>query len=179
MERDEFERLCNKLAEGLEKSFAKYDLERETAYQEMIKEGNLSIENRFNLKYLHYGIKLPEDAAERGKGIIEKGPVLIYYAYGKDDDGKHLNVYSTNRFCWGANHIRICENGEEIHLPSEQEIILLSTDCTQEEEDRKYAEMLDHDKKVMELLEKEGIKELMDVQFVSFMDSMKHIKRIQ
>lgn len=173
MEQDAFDRMCEKFVKGLEKAYAKRDLERESAYRKMAEEGNISIENLFNLKYIGTGIKLPEDAAEKGKGIIENGPTLIYYAFGEDEKGKHLNVYSTNRFCWGADHFRIYENGKEMDMPSEQDIILLPPDYTQEEEERKMEEMQKHNRSVYELLEKEGIRELMDMEFISFMDSMK------
>ena len=79
------------------------------------------IEEAFTKSFANWDIRLPEsaiDARARGR-IVEKG-WTIWYVWGSDGDGEHLDYYASHRMT-NDRHVRLHSDGRRENLETVQE----------------------------------------------------------
>lgn len=75
------------------------------------------IERCFNNDFVSWGIILPpEHVRERKRGKIVEAGWAIWYLFGSDGRGEHLDYYVSHRMT-NDRHLRIREDGTEEYLP--------------------------------------------------------------
>ena len=131
-----------------------------------------AIGREFDRLFGKWGISLPKGSMERREGgVLGDNNHAIFYAFGNDERGEHLNVYTEHRFAWGHYHLRIYENGDVLHLPAERDILMSSPGDSPEEKTRKEAERREHNSMVYEMLETEGIMEVKKGRLKNILES--------
>ena len=78
----------------------------------------MKIESCFNSIFSNWKISLPrDDCYNRRCGKLVKSGWVIYYLFGKDDDGEYMDYYALHRMT-DDSHVRIYANGHRESLPS-------------------------------------------------------------
>ena len=167
MDEKEFDSLCD----DIKNFFIEEQKEHLAAYNKLVSEGKISIENCFNLRFRNWDIKLPEGAFEsEEKGMIRRGPSCINYIFGQDEKGKYIEYYTMNRFT-NDSHERIYENGETLVLPAKHDIIIYGAGRTLEQAKEEFDR---HNREVDESLEKAGLTDYC-LCGNEFLDSLKRL----
>lgn len=105
-----------------------------------------------------WGVTLPEDdARERRGGHLEQqgGSGSVRYVFGGDERGEYLEFYAFHRI-WGDHHARIRESGEL------EGLAILQTGYPIDPDDpevaaRNQREMVEHNRKLLDELERAGL----------------------
>lgn len=135
-----------------------------------------SIEDVFRKYFSNLEIQLPHDSFEKMEGgTLRKRSTHVTYAFGSDDKGRYVSAYASNRFVWGATHIRIYEDGEVIELPGLRDFTMHRSNETSEERNKIEEDYERHNKMVFEMLEKEGIKQIWDSELLKMCEKFKKL----
>lgn len=112
------------------------------------------IQEVFDDAFSRWGIRLPvADGMPHSRGQILHAGWVIWYLFGRDDDGLYLDYYACHRMT-NDRHERIREDGSTELLPAIAEFRRCSDDP--EEDARLQAEYFARNREVHELLERKG-----------------------
>jgi len=112
------------------------------------------IQQVFDDAFSRWGIRLPVvDGTPHSRGQILHAGWVIWYLFGRDDDGLYLDYYACHRMT-NDRHVRIRDDGSTEMLPTIAEFRRCSKDP--EEDARLEAEYFARNREVHELLERKG-----------------------
>lgn len=87
-----------------------------------------SIEERFGRTFAPWGLSLPpEDVEARRRGKIVASGWAVWYLFGEDERGGHLDYYASNRMT-DDRHVRLRKDGPAEALPTIRTIRIASPD---------------------------------------------------
>lgn len=111
------------------------------------------IESAFQSDFADLGISLPGSAREGRPGKIMVGGWVIWYRYGSDDEGDHLDYYASHRKDFDR-HVRLRTGGRRQNLPAINGVRRASQDPV--EDARLAAEHFAANQRVAEMLDAKG-----------------------
>jgi hypothetical protein len=104
------------------------------------------------------GVEAPPDGFQnRQAGELRFRSWDVKYVFGKDGRGEYFEFYATNKFMWGAHHLRIYESGEKKSFPSTRDVVFYSEDATEEQKKRTEEENAEYNHRVVNDLKKAGL----------------------
>ena len=87
-----------------------------------------SIEERFGRTFAPWGITLPPEAVQaRRRGKLVEDGWAIWYLFGEDERGAHLDYYASHRMT-DYRHVRLREGGPAESLPTIRTLRIASKD---------------------------------------------------